>query len=164
MSLLDPGMPLNCGLLHMDIDIGDALQGCLDCGNQAVGAPGDGAQKVFPGEVEAPPQVARRQHVIDPGRSLPQVPRRRRRVRQQDDELAFAFHDATAGGIRRSNFIPRRAAANGLEADDLAVFANRRHVGDDPVEATVLAPVFDDTAPGASGMEVRPKIGKGSGG
>ena len=59
------------------------------------------------------------------------------------------------------NLFTARPAAHRLVADDLAVLAHRRDVGDDPVETAVLAPVLDDAAPRSPGLEVQPHIVEG---
>jgi hypothetical protein len=77
-----------------------------------------------------------------------------------DAQGFVALPDPAVGVFGGSRLVPGRPRAHRLIADDLAVFAHRRRVGDDPVVTAVLAAVLDQATPGATGCEVGPEVGE----
>jgi len=78
-------------------------------------------------------------------------------------QAAVALAHLGVEGIGRGDGSPVRPAADGAIADNLAVFADRRGIGLDPVEAAILAAVLDQPAPWAAGFEIAPQILEGGG-
>ena len=70
-----------------------------------------------------------------------------------DAEGVGAGFDVAIGFLGRANLLAGGLLAERLIADDAALFAHRRDIGDDPVESAVAAAVFYDALPGAAAFE-----------
>ena len=79
----------------------------------------------------------------------------------KNPDRGVALFQALVDGFGRLDFFPTGTGAHRLVADDLAVLADRRSIGNDPVETAILAPVLDHAAPRPPLLEVLPHVGKG---